>query len=164
LVSADLIHRKSSRDRGSVERRIGAGARCRTVVCVTQALNALSVLFIVRIFWISARASGARPGYVLAFPAAALLFAYIIWRASLIAVSRGSVTWRGTSSPLAQMRATACDRNCEKPRRSQSKLGVASCAFWMITKEIPCDSVSSPISVAEARMVRADYDFTGGTQ
>ena len=72
---------------------------------VTKALNGVSVLLIVLIFRISARASGARLGYVLAFPAAALLFAYIIWRAALIAVIRGRVTWRGTSYPLAQMRA-----------------------------------------------------------
>jgi cellulose synthase/poly-beta-1,6-N-acetylglucosamine synthase-like glycosyltransferase len=72
---------------------------------VTKALNGVSVLLIVLIFWISARASGARFGYVLAFPAAALLFAYIIWRAALLAVIRGSVTWRGTAYPLAQMRA-----------------------------------------------------------
>jgi hypothetical protein len=72
---------------------------------VTRALNGVSVLLIVLIFWISARANGARLGYVLAFPAAALLFAYIIWRAALLAVIRGSVTWRGTAYPLAQMRA-----------------------------------------------------------
>jgi hypothetical protein len=57
---------------------------------VTKALNGVSVL---------------RFGYVLAFPAAALLFAYIMWRAALLAVIRGSVTWRGTAYPLAKMRA-----------------------------------------------------------
>jgi hypothetical protein len=44
-------------------------------------------------------------GYVLAFPAASLLFAYIIWRSALLAVMRGTVTWRGTAYPLARMRA-----------------------------------------------------------
>jgi hypothetical protein len=72
---------------------------------VVQLLNAVSVALIVLIFWISARASGGRPVYVLAFPAAALLFAYIIWRSALQAVIRGRVTWRGTDYPLAQMRA-----------------------------------------------------------
>ncbi len=72
---------------------------------VTRALNGASVAFIVLIFWTSARHGGARPGYVLAFPAAALLFAYIMWRSALLAVIRGSVTWRGTAYPLAQMRA-----------------------------------------------------------
>jgi len=68
-------------------------------------VNARVFLLIVLVFGISARASGARPGYVLAFLAAALLFAYIIWRAALLAIIRGSVTWRGTAYPLAQMRA-----------------------------------------------------------
>lgn len=72
---------------------------------VTQALYGVGVVLIVLIFWTSARYGGARLGYVLAFPAAALLFAYIIWRAALLAVIRGSVTWRGTAYPLAQMRA-----------------------------------------------------------
>ena len=71
----------------------------------TRALNGVSVLLIVLIFWISNRHGGGRLGYVLAFPAAALLFAYIIWRSALLAVIRGSVTWRGTAYPLAQMRA-----------------------------------------------------------
>lgn len=74
----------------------------------TQALNALSALLIVLIFWTSARYGGyggARLLYVLAFPAAALLFIYIIWRSALLAVMTGRVTWRGTTYPLAQMRA-----------------------------------------------------------
>jgi hypothetical protein len=72
---------------------------------VTRTVYGVSVLLIVIIFWISARYSGARLAYVLAFPAAALLFAYIIWRSALLAVIRGTVTWRGTVYPLSQMRA-----------------------------------------------------------
>jgi glycosyltransferase involved in cell wall biosynthesis len=72
---------------------------------VTRALYGVSVLLIVLIFWISARYSGARLAYVVAFPAAAVLFAYIIWRSALLAVIRGTVTWRGTAYPLSQMRA-----------------------------------------------------------
>jgi glycosyltransferase involved in cell wall biosynthesis len=72
---------------------------------VTRALNGASVLLIVFIFGTSARYNGTRLAYVLAFPAAALLFAYIIWRSALLAVIRGSVTWRGTAYPLAQLRA-----------------------------------------------------------
>ena len=73
-----------------------------------RALSGVSVLLIVLIFWTSARYSGfggARVAYVLLFPAAALLFAYIVWRSALIAVIRGTVTWRGTAYPLAEMRA-----------------------------------------------------------
>jgi hypothetical protein len=36
---------------------------------------------------------------------AALLFAYIIWRSALIAILSGTITWRGTAYPLADMRA-----------------------------------------------------------
>jgi glycosyltransferase involved in cell wall biosynthesis len=71
----------------------------------TRALNGLSVALIVLIFWTSAHYGGARLRYALAFPAAALLFAYIMWRSALLAVIRGSVTWRGTAYPLAEMRA-----------------------------------------------------------
>jgi hypothetical protein len=72
---------------------------------VARALNGVSVLLMVLIFRISARYNRAPLLCVLAFPAAALLFAYIIWRSALLAVIRGSVTWRGTAYPLSQMRA-----------------------------------------------------------
>jgi glycosyltransferase involved in cell wall biosynthesis len=72
---------------------------------VTRVLNGVSVALIVLIFWTSTHHGGARLVYVLAFPAAALLFAYIMWRSALIAVIRGTVTWRGTAYPLARMRA-----------------------------------------------------------
>ena len=68
----------------------------------TRALNAASVLLVVLIFW---TVNGTRVAYVLGFPAAALLFAYIIWRSALIAVLSGTITWRGTAYPLSQMRA-----------------------------------------------------------
>jgi hypothetical protein len=69
---------------------------------VTRALNAVSLLLIVLIFW---TVNGTRVAYVLAFPAAAVLFIYIIWRSALIAVLSGTITWRGTAYPLSQMRA-----------------------------------------------------------
>jgi glycosyltransferase involved in cell wall biosynthesis len=69
------------------------------------ALNIPNVLLIAVILWGSARAMRTSPGYAVAFPAAALLFAYIIWRSALLAVARGSVTWRGTAYPLARLRA-----------------------------------------------------------
>ena len=72
---------------------------------LTRALNGASVILLVLLFWTSARQHGARFAFVLAFPAAAVLFAYIIWRSALVAVIRGTVTWRGTAYPLAQMRA-----------------------------------------------------------
>jgi glycosyltransferase involved in cell wall biosynthesis len=72
---------------------------------ITRALNGVSVLLIAAVFWISARHSGARVGYVFGYPLAAILFAYIIWRSALTAVFTGTITWRGTAYPLSQMRA-----------------------------------------------------------
>lgn len=71
----------------------------------TRALYSVCVLLIVLIFAISARFGGARLAFVLAYPVAALLFAWIMWRSALIAVTRGTITWRGTAYPLAAMRA-----------------------------------------------------------
>jgi glycosyltransferase involved in cell wall biosynthesis len=72
---------------------------------LTRLLYGVCVLLIVLIFSISARFGGAPVLFVLAYPAAALLFAYIIWRSALIAVARGTITWRGTAYPLSAMRA-----------------------------------------------------------
>jgi glycosyltransferase involved in cell wall biosynthesis len=72
---------------------------------VTRALYAACVLLIVLIFHTSARYGGAPMKFVFAYPVAAVLFAYIIWRSAAIAVSRGAITWRGTAYSLAQMRA-----------------------------------------------------------
>jgi len=68
----------------------------------TRALNAVCVLLIVLIFW---TVNGARVVFVPGFPAAALLFIYIMWRSALIAVLSGTITWRGTPYPLSAMRA-----------------------------------------------------------
>jgi hypothetical protein len=68
----------------------------------TRLLNAISVLLVVLIFWTVNRA---RVAYVVGFPVAALLFAYIVWRSAVIAVVSGKITWRGTAYPLARMRA-----------------------------------------------------------
>ena len=69
---------------------------------VTRVLNAISLLLIVLIFW---TVNGTRVAYVVAFPAAAVLFIYIMWRSALIAITRGTIAWRGTEYPLSQMRA-----------------------------------------------------------
>jgi glycosyltransferase involved in cell wall biosynthesis len=67
-----------------------------------RALNAVSALLVVLIFW---TVNGRRLAYVLVFPAAALLFIYIIWRSALFAVLSGKIIWRGTAYPLSRMRA-----------------------------------------------------------
>lgn len=69
---------------------------------ITRALNAASILLIVLIFW---TVNHRRLMDVVGFPAAALLFIYIIWRSALIAVLSGTITWRGTAYPLSEMRA-----------------------------------------------------------
>jgi cellulose synthase/poly-beta-1,6-N-acetylglucosamine synthase-like glycosyltransferase len=71
----------------------------------TRWLNGVSAILVVCLFWTSARFNGGRPWQAIAFPIAALLFSYVIWRSSLLAVTRGTVTWRGTAYPLARMRA-----------------------------------------------------------
>lgn len=72
---------------------------------LTRAFNGVSVILIVLLFWTSTGFAARRLGYVLGYPAAVLLFVYIMWRSALVAVVRGTVTWRGTAYPLAQMRA-----------------------------------------------------------
>jgi cellulose synthase/poly-beta-1,6-N-acetylglucosamine synthase-like glycosyltransferase len=71
----------------------------------TRWLNGVSAVLVVCLFWTSARFNGGRPWQAIAFPMAALLFSYVIWRSALLAVTRGTVTWRGTAYPLARMRA-----------------------------------------------------------
>jgi hypothetical protein len=65
-------------------------------------LNLASVALIAALFLMTS--NGARRLYVIGYPLAALLFAYILWRSALIAVATGTVSWRGTSYPLAAMR------------------------------------------------------------
>lgn len=72
---------------------------------LTRAFHGASVVFIVLLFWTSTGFAVDRLGYVVAYPAAALLFAYVMWRSALVATIRGTVTWRGTAYPLAQLRA-----------------------------------------------------------
>jgi hypothetical protein len=67
----------------------------------TQLIYAASVILLVLIFWIVNRT---RLGYVVAYPLAALLFTYIMWRSALLAVSRKTVIWRGTAYSLEEMR------------------------------------------------------------
>ena len=67
-----------------------------------RALYAATLLLIVLIFWVANRTC---MHYVIACPAAAVLFTYIMWRRSaLCAVTSGTVTWRGTEYPLEVMR------------------------------------------------------------
>jgi len=68
-------------------------------------LNASSVVLIVLIFLTSVRYNGGHWWQAPTYPFAAVLFAYIIWRSALLAVSTGEIRWRGTAYPLDRMRA-----------------------------------------------------------
>jgi glycosyltransferase involved in cell wall biosynthesis len=68
----------------------------------TFALNGVCVLLIVLVFRTVNRT---RLAYVVAFPVAAVLFIYIMWRSAAIAIATGTITWRGTAYPLSRMRA-----------------------------------------------------------
>jgi cellulose synthase/poly-beta-1,6-N-acetylglucosamine synthase-like glycosyltransferase len=72
---------------------------------LARTLNAVNVFLLAVVFWSTVGLTPRRIPYVLAFPAAALLFIYIIWRSALLAVTRGYILWRGTAYPLAKMRA-----------------------------------------------------------
>jgi hypothetical protein len=69
---------------------------------LTRTLNIANVSLIALIFW---TVNGARVPYVVAYPASALLFAYIMWRSAALATWRGSIVWRGTAYPLERLRA-----------------------------------------------------------
>jgi len=64
----------------------------------TQLLYSVCVILLILIFWV---VNNGRLGYVIAYPAAALLFTYIMWRSAIRAVTKGTVAWRGTAAPRA---------------------------------------------------------------
>ncbi len=72
---------------------------------MARGLYGVSVLLMAGMFGAATRRVGLPLAAVVAFPAAAVLFAYVIWRSACIAVVRGSVTWRGTAYPLSRLRA-----------------------------------------------------------
>ena len=67
----------------------------------TQLLYSVCVILLILIFGV---VNNGRLGYVIAYPAAALLFTYIMWRSAIRAVTKGTVAWRGTEYSLAEMR------------------------------------------------------------
>jgi glycosyltransferase involved in cell wall biosynthesis len=72
---------------------------------LTRVLNVSGVVLIELIVLTSIHYNGGRWWQALTYPLAALLFAYIIWRSALLAVSSGKVRWRDTAYPLDRMRA-----------------------------------------------------------
>lgn len=70
----------------------------------TRALNAATAVLVALVFRAVTRRSGTSIWYVVAYPAATILFVYVMWRSALLALVRGSVTWRGTRYPLSELR------------------------------------------------------------
>ena len=53
----------------------------------------------------NARFHGLKRWHVIGFPFTALLFQYIIWRATLLTLWKGGIDWRGTHYSLAELKA-----------------------------------------------------------
>ncbi|MGI9190406.1 MAG: glycosyltransferase [Longimicrobiaceae bacterium] len=75
-----------------------------TLSGVARALNLALVLFLLGLYAVSARAQGGNPALAPAFPLAALLFLYVLWRSTTLTLWRRGVDWRGTFYPLAELR------------------------------------------------------------
>lgn len=72
----------------------------RTLALVSVA--ALSVLVVAH-----TRSSRTSPLYLLLYPVGVLGFIYIMWRSAVLALSTGTIAWRETSYPLADLRRAA---------------------------------------------------------
>ena len=70
-----------------------------------RAVNAFVVLAILILCRDGARFLTVPPWHGVAFPAATLLFIYILWRSMLTTLLHGGIVWRGTRYPLADLRA-----------------------------------------------------------
>ena len=68
-------------------------------------LNLTIIAVIVLIYCDNARFHNSNPWYVLGFPFAVLLFIYILWRSTIIALRNDGIRWRGTHYPLSRLKA-----------------------------------------------------------
>lgn len=71
----------------------------------TRWLNLGSVLVLFLLGWVNAPLAGVRRWHGIGFPAATLLFNYIVWRATLTTIKNDGIDWRGTHYPLAELKA-----------------------------------------------------------
>lgn len=71
---------------------------------LTQLLAVVAAALVCLIFGMTVRAVGGRYVYVLVYPLAAILFAYVMWRSAWLALSTGHITWRDTAYSLAELR------------------------------------------------------------
>lgn len=70
-----------------------------------QLLNAFSVVLLLGMFAGAARSQGVPPGYALLFPAASVVFLFIVWNATVYTLRNQGIVWRGTRYPLDELRA-----------------------------------------------------------
>ncbi|HET6231447.1 MAG TPA: glycosyltransferase family 2 protein [Longimicrobiaceae bacterium] len=71
----------------------------------TRGLNAAAVAIILVVFAGAARETRVPPWYGVIFPAAVLLFLYVVWNSTLATLLGGGIEWRGTHYPLAELKA-----------------------------------------------------------
>jgi hypothetical protein len=70
------------------------------------ALNAAAVALTLVLYADSARAFYGLPAWhALAYPVSALVLLFILWRAALLTLRRGGISWRDTHYPLSDLRA-----------------------------------------------------------
>ncbi|MDB4947705.1 MAG: glycosyl transferase family 2 [Gemmatimonadetes bacterium] len=70
-----------------------------------RALYGVAVAVMLLLFAGAARVQRIPVRYALLFPAACLLFVYIVWNAAAYTLRTGGIEWRGTRYPLAELRA-----------------------------------------------------------
>jgi hypothetical protein len=71
---------------------------------VTWWLNAATVVCAATLFVVHARIYGSSGWQVVGYPAAVLLFCWILVRSAWLALSRGAIEWRGRRYPLDALR------------------------------------------------------------
>jgi hypothetical protein len=72
---------------------------------VTWGLNVAAVLLLAGVYVLNAPVHGLPRWHWVAMPVTALLFLYIVWRATLLTLWRDGIDWRGTHYSLAELRA-----------------------------------------------------------
>jgi hypothetical protein len=68
-------------------------------------LNLVTVILLALLYIDNAHFYGAKRWHCVGAPVTALLFQYIIWRATLKTLWNDGIDWRGTHYPLKELRA-----------------------------------------------------------
>lgn len=70
-----------------------------------QYLYGAAVIFMIAVFWLSMAPYGIKPWHGIFFPIAALFLLFVQWRAMILTLWSGGITWRGTYYPLKALKA-----------------------------------------------------------